>query len=243
MTGQKFESVSVILPVINETWSLEKTVEVIMADCQKDIKEFIIVICDKTILESRKVCEQIKNKYGDLVKIIKQKRPFLGGALRDAFDKASASHVLMMASDLETPPEEVKNFIEEAKRHPKAIIAGSRWLKGGGFQEYNFLKYLLNFVFQNLFSWLYRTKLTDMTYGFRLFPTSLLKVIRWEELRHPFLFETIIKPLRLGVEVREIPIKWRARKEGSSQNTFFRNFEYFRIGLKSLFYSRDQILL
>jgi hypothetical protein len=82
-----------------------------------------------------------------------------------------------------------------------------------------------------------------MTYGYRIFPAQLLKSIRWEETRHPLLFETIIKPLQLGVKVKEIPIEWRAREEGGSQNTFIRNFEYFRIGFRTLFYSRKQILI
>jgi hypothetical protein len=71
-----------------------------------------------------------------------------------------------------------------------------------------------------------------MTYAYRIFPTKLLQAIEWTELRHPLLFETVIKPLRLGVKVMEIPGTWRARTEGESQNTFARNFEYFRIGLR-----------
>jgi hypothetical protein len=162
--------------------------------------------------------------------------------MRDSFERAVGSHVLMMASDLETPPEKVKDFIREARNNPGMIITGSRWIEGGGFSGYSRLKYALNFMFQRIFSLMYRTRLTDMTYGYRIFPAELLKSIRWEELRHPFLFETIIKPLKLGIKVKEIPTEWKAREEGGSQNTFMRNFEYFRIGLKTLFYSRKQVL-
>lgn len=238
-----FESVSVILPVTNETSLLEETVDIIMADSGEDVLEFVIVVCDKTTPESRGVCEQLRRKYGERIKILKQTLPFLGGAMRDSFGYASGSHILMMASDMETPPDKVKDFIAEAKKNPGMIVTGSRWIEGGGFQEYSRLKYLLNFLFQRFFSLVYRTGLTDMTYGYRLFPAPLVKSIRWEEVRHPFLFETIVKPLRLGVGVREIPIKWKARSEGGSQNTFLRNFEYFRIGMKTLFYSREQILI
>jgi len=237
-----FKSVSVILPVINETLLLQETVDIIQADCGNDVLEYVIVVCDKTTPESLAVCSRLKAKYGERIKILKQTLPFLGGAMRDAFAFASGSHILMMASDMETAPDEVKYFIAAAKNHPEMIITGSRWIKGGGFQQYSYFKYLLNFIFQRLFSVLYRTKLTDMTYGYRLFPAPLVKSIRWEELRHPFLFETIVKPLRLGVEVIEVPSKWKARSEGGSQNTFMRNFEYFRIGFKTLFYSKEQIL-
>jgi hypothetical protein len=94
------------------------------------------------------------------------------------------------------------------------------------------MKFVANRIFQLCFSALYLTRLSDLTYGYRLFPVALVRAIAWEELRHPFLFETIIKPLRLGVPVIEIASTWRVREEGESQNTFLRNFEYFRIGLR-----------
>jgi len=66
-----------------------------------------------------------------------------------------------------------------------------------------------------------------------LFPAKIVKNILWEETRHPFLFETLIKPLRMGVDVIEIPATWMGRLEGESQNNFFRNFMYVGIGLKT----------
>lgn len=237
-----FNSLAVILPVVDETALLKKTVAVIVAENFTDLAEIIIVVCRKTTKASLAVCQEIKKDYGQRIKIMEQQLPFLGGAVRDAFEQVSASHVVMMASDMETPPDKVKDFVELAKKNPEMIITGSRWIKGGGFEGYSAIKFLLNFAFQKLFQLLYRTKLTDMTYGFRIFPTKLVQSINWEELRHPFLFETIVKPLRLGVNVLEIPTPWKARAEGVSQNTFMRNFEYFRIGLKTLFYSKERIL-
>jgi hypothetical protein len=101
---------------------------------------------------------------------------------------------------------------------------------------------VLNKIFQAFFAVLYRVRLTDLTFAYRIFPTDLVRSIRWEELKHPFLFETIIKPLRLGVEVVEVPSTWRARSEGVSHNTFITNFVYFRIGLKTLLASPRKIL-
>ena len=240
--GQQFKSLSVILPVMDETYQLEKTVETIIAENANDVLELLIVVSVKTAKDSLAACQKLRDKYPQYIKIFQQELPFLGGAVRDSFAKAAGSHVLMMASDMETPPDRVKDFIKEAKANPNTIITASRWIKGGGFERYSYLKYILNYVFQKAFSLLYRNNLTDMTYGYRLFPTSLVKAIRWEELRHPFLFETLVKPLRLGIKVKEIPTVWKARAEGQSQNTFMRNFEYFRVGIKTLFYSKEQIL-
>ena len=81
-----------------------------------------------------------------------------------------------------------------------------------------------------------------MTFGYRIFKTSILKEIRWEEAKHPFFFETIVKPLRLGHSVAEVPSPWKARTEGESQNTFWRNFEYFKVGFRVLGMSKNDIL-
>src|SRR5580698_7501036 len=237
-----FESVTIVLPVVNETYSLVETVNSILETSKQDVRELLIIVCDKTTPESMATIKSLSARLGDLVVVHHQKLKFLGGAMREAFDLARGTHTLMMASDLETDPVLVPRLIAEARAHPAAIVTVTRWRGEGSFENYDELKLLANWVFQKLFSALYWTKLTDMTYAYRIFPTGLLQVIAWEELRHPFLFETMVKPLRLGVRVTEIPGIWRARTEGESQNTFFRNFEYFRIGLRVRFASAQSLL-
>jgi hypothetical protein len=51
-----FESVSVVLPVIDETESLRKTVDVVLRDCDADVREFLIVVCTRTTPQSLAVC-------------------------------------------------------------------------------------------------------------------------------------------------------------------------------------------
>jgi glycosyltransferase involved in cell wall biosynthesis len=238
----RFESATIILPVMNETTSLEDTVNIILRDVRDCIREFLIVVCDRTTPEAMATVDRLQQAHGDLVVVHHQKLPFLGGAIREAFDLARGSHVVMMASDLETDPNDVRTLIAEAQKNPSALVTASRWRKGGAFQGYSPVKLVCNWIFQRCFSVLYGVRLSDMTYAYRIFPTKLVQSIRWDELRHPLLFETLIKPLRLGVPVIEIPSVWRARTEGESQNPFFRNFAYFRTGLKIRFASKRAIL-
>ncbi len=231
-----------ILPVIDETESLRKTVEIILADVRNSTREIIIVVCDRTKQASLAVVRELETRYPGLVKPHHQRLPFLGGAIREAFDLACGTHVIMMASDLETDPADVKSIIKESIQHPDAIITATRWRSGGRFIGYSRIKLFANWIFQKSFSILYGTSLSDMTYGYRLFPTHVVRSIKWEELRHPFLFETLIKPLRLGVPVIEIPSVWKARTEGKSSNTFARNFVYFRTGVRTRFVPRVALL-
>lgn len=238
----KFLAVSIILPVINETISLERTIDIVLRDVSDRILEILIVICDRTNAAALETVNRVARAYPNLVVVHRQKLPFLGGALREAFDLARGTHTALMASDLETNPEELAQMIAEAERHPDAIIQASRWRKGGAFTGYSPLKLMLNRIFQSFFSILYGASLSDMTFGYRVYPTTVLQKIAWEELRHPFLLECLVKPMRLGIKVVETTSIWNARIEGESQNTFFRNFVYFRTGLKSRFASRKSIL-
>jgi hypothetical protein len=240
----RFESATIVLPVVNETTSLKQTVDIILRDVQRnDIAELLIVTCKKTTSEARAVVAQLQKELGNLVVTLEQTLPFLGGAMRESFNLARGSHVIMMASDLETDPRDVAVLIAEARKHPASIITASRWLAGVQFHGYSKFKLLCNWIFQRTFSMLYATKLTDLTFAYRIFPTKLVQAIRWEDFRHSFLFETLVKPLRLDVPVIEIPSTWRARTEGVSQNTFFRNFEYFKIGWQTRFAPKGTLLL
>jgi glycosyltransferase involved in cell wall biosynthesis len=234
-------TVTAILPVTDETTSLRKTVEVLLAENRREISEILIVACQRTTPAALAVAEQLGREHAGVIQVRFQQRPFLGGAIRDAFEWASGSHVLMMASDLETDPATVKELIAKAK-DGYDIVTATRWKGESGFSGYNPLKRFLNGIFQTMFRVLYATTLSDLTYGFRIFKREWVKTIAWEELRHPFLLETMLKPLRLGARVVEIPSTWRARTEGESHNPFWGNFVYFRIAFKTRFSGKRRLL-
>ena len=238
-----FESASIILPVLNETYSLRQTVEIIEATCAREVGEYILVVCERTRPESLAVCRDIAQSLGERGSLHFQKRPFVGGAIRDGFDWARFSHVVMMSSDLETDPMLVQQLIAGARLHPDAIATASRWIKGGQFEGYDPIKLAANYMFQKIFSVLYGTLLSDLTYAYRIFPRWLVRAIRWEELKHAFFLETVLKPVRLGVSFREIPAIWKARTEGESVHPFMANFTYFRIAFATRFCPRDRLLV
>lgn len=229
----KAMKVSFIVTVLNETDSLRQTVDTIFALAADEVQEILIVIAPHTTAASRAVIQELAEKYADYVRVHEQRLPFLGGALREGFAEARGDFVMLMASDLETDPTMVPRFLAAMKTGDWDIAAGSRWLEGGGFEGYSRLKLALNFLFQKLFRVLYRTKLTDLTYAYRLYRRSALEGIVWEELRHPFLLECLLKPLRRGARVTEIPCVWRVRGEGQSANTLLQTFRYLGTAVKT----------
>ncbi len=227
-------AVSIIMPVMDETVSLRDTVEIVMNECAPDIHEIICVVSKFSAKESIAVCEELAARWPRVVWMRQQTKPYLGGALQDAFSWATGSHILLMASDLETPPHDAQSIIAKAKESWD-IVATTRWSQGGSFEGYNPVKFVANWLFQKGIGLLYRTKLTDLTYGYRIWKTEFLRGHKWEELRHPFLLECLLRPLRMGATSTEIPVHWKPRIEGESHNPFWRNFLYFRIAFRLRF--------
>ena len=230
---------------MDETYSLRQTVEIILKTCHKeDIAQIIFILCDRTSEDCRRTAEGLVKDYSSELSIfiMEQKLPFVGGAIREGIDAAKGSHVIMMSSDLETDPDVVHRFINASKKYPDRIITASRWREGGGFEKYSRVKLVCNLVFERVIGLFYLTRLSDLTYAFRIFPTKLMQAIGWEELKHPFFLETALKPLRLGVKFVEIPGHWTARTEGTSQNAFFDNFKYFKTAWHNRFLTENQIL-
>lgn len=240
-----FHSVSIIIPAINETDSLSRTVDIVYDTCSKeDIAEIIIVLCDRTTQACVKTAENIQVKYRLYpIRIYYQKEPFIGAAYKEAFMIAAGSHILIMSADMETDPIEVQEFIAQQKQYPDSVILGSRWMKGGRFQGYHKIKLILNLIFQQMLSVLFLTRMSDMTLGYKSFPAPLVRSINWVEKKHPIFLEMALKPLRLGVEMREIPCSWKPRLQGESQNSFFSNFRYFKTAFSNRFIKKSQILL
>jgi len=239
-----FNAVSIIIPVINETYLLRQTIDVIADTCIKsDIAEIIFVLCDKTTPACIQSANETITVYSSYpIKTYYQKEPFIAAAYKEPFMFSQGSHVIIMSADMETDPNQIKDFIESQKKYPDAVIFASRWIKGGGFTGYFKIKLVCNYIFNKMLSVFYFSRLSDMTYGYKSFPVSVVQSIDWRETKHPFFLEMALKPLRLGIEIHEIPSKWRVRTEGESQNSFFQNFKYFKTAFICRFISKSKIL-
>ena len=231
-------AITFVLPVLSETDSLATTVRTIDRVAGEHLHEMLVVVAEGTTAESMAVVRRLAEERPDTVRIHRQRLPRLGGALREAFEQSAGSHVMLMAADLETDPESIPQLIERMQEGRWDVVAASRWLPGGGFEGYGRLRTGLNWLFQRSFRLLYRTKLTDLTFAYRLYRREILTGIRWEELGHPFLLECLLKPLRLGARVTEVSCRWRRRSEGTSAGSFRQMLAYVPLALRIRFASK-----
>ena len=115
-------------------------------------------------------------------------------------------------------------------------------VRKNSFKGYNILKLFLNKLFQFFFSKLYSVSLSDLTFAYRVYPSKLIKRFILKENRHPILLETVLIPIKLGINFIEIPSKWNSRKEGNTNNSFFRNFAYILTGFRIFFSEKNKFI-
>jgi len=233
--------ITFVLPVLNETDSLRTTVETIARLAADHLHEVLIITAERTTDQSMQIAGELQQEHPDVIRIHKQQLPRLGGAIREAFELAAGSHLMLMASDLETDPELIPQFIEKMQEGCWDIVSGSRWLPRGGFEGYGRLRKLLNRLFQCALRLLYPARLTDLTFAYRLYRRQVLQGIHWDELGHPFLLECLLKPLRLGARVVEVPCRWRCRSEGESAGSFRQMLSYVPLAVRVRLLRRDRI--
>ena len=147
---------------------------------------------------------------------------------------ATGNFVALMAADLETEPAAVDRMVEKLLQTGCDGVIANRWLPGGGFTNYDPVKFLLNWIFQKMFMLLFWTKLGDLTFGFKILSKKITDSIDWQGTLHEICIETTIKPIKQGYRLEQIPSVWVGRKEGTSVNTFLKNFRYVDMALKTL---------
>ncbi|MBU2646378.1 glycosyltransferase [bacterium] len=233
---------SVVVTVYSETFSLNESVERLIRKDRGYIQEIILVISPKSSPECIDVCQQLDQKYDFLKLHMQQNNPGVGWAIREGMEMASGDYVALLSADLETEPEAVDRMVRKIEETGCDGVIGNRWLKGGGFQNYDPVKLVLNYGFQTIFKFLYWSPLGDLTYGFKVLRKEMIDQIRWEGVLHEIYIETTVKPLKLGFRMEQVPTVWIGRREGESKNTFLRNFRYVGLALNTLFSNKKKLL-
>ncbi len=217
--------ISVVMTVYSETSLLVQSVELIRKQLSQWAHEILVVVHPKSSPECLALCEEL-GQQSDIRIITQGPRSGIGWAYREAIPYITGTHALIMSSDLETNPNDAAALARKAEETRADIVCASRWMKGGGFSGYDPLKLVLNYGFNLIFRTLYRTSIHDITFGYKLIKTEVLRSIQWEYGTHEFCAELLLKPLRAGYTVAEIPTRWIKRPEGDSKMTFVRNFRF-----------------
>jgi dolichol-phosphate mannosyltransferase len=222
---------SVVLPAFAEEDSLHPLVGRLHELVGDELREILLILSPKSPAKTQEIAKQVAQRYSKVRVMVQKETPGVGCAFREGILEARGELLLLMDSDGEMDVETVPKLLRALDDSGADLVVGSRWAPGGGAEGYDNLKYVLNRGFQYLFRALYLTRVTDLTFGFKLGRTAAIQSLRLSAQFQEIGAEVTLAALRRGLRVVEIPTVWRMRKAGTSTNPLSRNFRYVKVAL------------
>lgn len=220
-------SLAVIVLAFNEEESLEETIVGLRSVfLDHDVK--IIISTSKNATSKCKEMSEKLSKNFENVQTHYQVRPFVAAAVLEASVLVDSDYIIYMSADGETPYEAAIRLFDKIVESNADVVSSSRWLPGATFNDYGWMKLLVSKFAQNLCKVVYISKLTEFTYGYRIYRSEIFRSCIFKEEKHPFFLETLLVPLRLGHKIEEIPVSWTARQEATSLVDYRTILRYFR---------------
>ena len=202
------EKIAVLIPCYNE----ELTIEKVIKDFRKELPEADIYVYNNN---SKDKTKEIAIKNGAIV--VDEYKQGKGNVVRSQFRDIEADIYVMVDGDDTYPAEFVHQLIEPVRNGQADMTIGDR-LSNGTYQKENkrpFHEFGNNLV-KKAINVLFDTKLKDIMTGYRVFNKRFVKNMPVLSPKVEIETEMSLYALDKKYIIKEIPIVYRDRPEGSS---------------------------
>lgn len=201
------EKIAVLIPCYNEELTIEKVVK----DFKRELPEADIYVYDNN---SKDKTAEIAKKAGAIVR--REYRQGKGNVVRTMFREIDADIYVMVDGDDTYPAEFVHKLIEPVKNDEVDMAIGDRLSNGTYQQEIkkNFHEFGNNLV-RGSINVLFNNKLKDIMTGYRVFNKMFVKNMPVMSPKFELETEMTLFALDKKFRIKEIPIVFRERPEGS----------------------------
>ena len=208
----------VCIPTYNEIENIEKIIPKILS--MDDEIEVLIIDDNSPDGTGDKVEEMMKeNKRIHLIK--RAGKMGLGTAYVEGFKYAIKNNfdlVFEMDADFSHDPNTIPSFLEAIKDND--LVLGSRYINGINVLNWPMKRLLLSY-FANVYTKIVTgMKINDATGGFKCFRIEVLKSIDLDKIKsngYSFQIEMTFKAWKKGFRIKEIPIIFMDRQQGTSK--------------------------
>lgn len=221
--------VSVVIPTLNE----EHTIAEIIEGCRPYADEIVVVDGHSTDA-TRRIAEAAN------VRVLLDNRKGKGAALRQAIDHVSGDIIVFIDADGSHDPADIPRLIEPIVRGEADHVSASRLIGGsselhGGFDEC--FRLMGSSFITACINWRFKVRLSESQNGFRAIRTDVARQLGLTENITTIEQEMIIKTLKKGFRMAEVPSHEHKRKMGYSKISIRKVwFRYVYSLIKHLFF-------
>jgi glycosyltransferase involved in cell wall biosynthesis len=199
-------NLSVIIPVYNESKSIEEILQRVQAT---DMANEIVVVDDGSIDGSRDILKKLDGKKRVRV-ILHEKNQGKGAAVRTGIESATGDVLLIQDADLEYDPRDYPILLKPIQEGLADVVYGSRFL-GGSRRVAMFWHMVANMMLTFMTNILYNTILTDMETGYKVFRKKVVQGMPLHSKRFDFEPEFTAKVLKRHYRIFEVAITFNPR--------------------------------
>jgi dolichol-phosphate mannosyltransferase len=211
-----------VLPTYNEAENLERIVRASLPELARATPDHhILVVDDGSPDGTGEIADRLAAELAPVEVLHRAAKEGLGRAYLAGFERALASGadlVLEMDADFSHDPRDLPRLIEASDEAD--LVLGSRYVRGGGVTDWGLFRRALS----RGGSWYARVVLgvpvRDLTGGFKCFHRRTLEGIDYRDTHadgYGFQIEITYRAIKAGFRVKEIPIVFRDRTEGTSK--------------------------
>jgi dolichol-phosphate mannosyltransferase len=210
-------SAVVCLPTYNERENLERMLRALVP-----LGVRVLVIDDNSPDGTGELAEQLSEELAGVSVLHRERKEGLGPAYLAGFREAlrgDADYVLEMDCDFSHDPADVPRLIE-ACANGADIALGSRYVAGGGTEDWGLGRRLVSAGGSLYARALLGVGVRDLTGGFKCFRRAVLERLDLDAIHsrgYAFQIETTYRALRAGFRVVEVPIVFSDRTHGRSK--------------------------
>jgi glycosyltransferase involved in cell wall biosynthesis len=217
--------ISIVTPCFNEAENVEELCQRIRKTMESlDLEYEHILIDNASVDETVKILKTLASQDAH-IKIIINTRNF--GHIRSPYYgllQASGDAVIIMASDLQDPPEMISEFIKKWEEGYKVVVGVKTQS-----EEFRLIYFFRSFYYKVLRK-LSDIQLIDNFTGFGLYDRQVVEILRKFDDPYPY-FRGLIADI--GFECARIEFTQPRRKRGITKNNFYTLYDMALLGVTS----------
>jgi dolichol-phosphate mannosyltransferase len=212
------EKIIIVIPTYNEL----ENIRILLGILRNEYPNYDVLVVDDNSPDRTWEYVGAKSKEDEHVHLIKRAGKLgLGTAYVEGFKYAIANGfdaVVQMDADFSHDPRKIEDLVKELENND--LIIGSRYIQGVNVVNWPMRRLLLSY-FANIYTKVITgLPINDATGGYKAIKTEVLKAINLDKVRsngYAFQIEINFKAWKKGFKLKEIPIVFTDRVEGSSK--------------------------
>ena len=195
----------ILIPCLDE----EITIGKVIHDLQDTIPEAKIIIFDNNSTDRTAA---IARECG--AEVITESRPGKGHVVASMFRKVDADYYVIVDGDDTYSAEHVRKLLEPVMKEQADMAVAVRLAEYTA-RSFRPLHVFGNNLVRSLVNWIFKSNLSDIMSGYRAFSRELVQSIPILSSGFEVETEMTIRILDYGFRIKEVPLPYRERPEGS----------------------------